>query len=302
MTSANAAFAPLIRYLPANEAGRDFVVGDLHGCWVMLDRLLARAGFDPAVDRLFSVGDLIDRGPDSMGCLALLQEPWFHAVRGNHEAMLLDFAWDTLHYGSPLPTGRLHDFLLNGGGWLRQQTATNEGDLPVTAVEALAAVRRLPFLIVAGEGARRFHIVHTDLYTAGKPDEVLRDDDIDALADAWRPTDFATLHPADYPHFAKRWLWSRIIMDRLDTQPLPATRAGLSPTYCGHTIAPQIRRALSHICLDTGAFIAANSGPEAEAFGLTLLEVATQQVYRAGPPPPAPIGPGAAERYQRFLA
>lgn len=67
----------------ANSLGRDFIVDDLHGCLDLLDIELDRVGFDPAVDRLFSVGDLIDRGPDSMGCLRLLNKPWFFAVRGN---------------------------------------------------------------------------------------------------------------------------------------------------------------------------------------------------------------------------
>ena len=78
------------RILPANTAGRDFVVGDLHGCLEQLQTLLHAAQFDRERDRLFSVGDLIDRGPDSMDCVRLLREPWFFAVLGNHEKMALD--------------------------------------------------------------------------------------------------------------------------------------------------------------------------------------------------------------------
>jgi hypothetical protein len=51
--------------LPANTAGRDFVCGDIHGCFDELDAALAKLQFDPAVDRLISVGDLVDRGPRS---------------------------------------------------------------------------------------------------------------------------------------------------------------------------------------------------------------------------------------------
>src|SRR3546814_19725952 len=85
--------AALHRHLPANTAGRDFIVGDLHGCLDLLQVELARIAFDPTRDRLFSVGDLTDRGPDSMGCLRLLREPWFYAVPGNHEDLLLDYAY-----------------------------------------------------------------------------------------------------------------------------------------------------------------------------------------------------------------
>ena len=73
-----------------NTQGRDFVVGDIHGEWDMFQDKLKSIKFDLNVDRMFSVGDLIDRGPDSEKCLELLQEPWFHSVIGNHEVMMID--------------------------------------------------------------------------------------------------------------------------------------------------------------------------------------------------------------------
>ena len=73
--------------LPVNDRGRDFCIGDLHGCRQMLDQLLTAVDFDPQRDRLFSVGDLIHRGPESAACLCLAEQPWFFPVMGNHEAM-----------------------------------------------------------------------------------------------------------------------------------------------------------------------------------------------------------------------
>ena len=70
--------------------GRDFVVGDIHGCFKLLEDGLKYEGFDRRNDRLFSVGDIIDRGQDSEKCLKLLQEPWFHMVLGNHEEMMIE--------------------------------------------------------------------------------------------------------------------------------------------------------------------------------------------------------------------
>ena len=61
--------------LPENDRGRDFVVGDLHGCYDALMRQLDARGFDPAADRLLSVGDLVDRGPDSRRCLSWSGNP-----------------------------------------------------------------------------------------------------------------------------------------------------------------------------------------------------------------------------------
>jgi serine/threonine protein phosphatase 1 len=73
-----------------NTTGRDFVVGDLHGMFAHLEALLSEVKFDGSADRLFSVGDLVDRGPDSERALEWLDYPWFHAIRGNHEQFVLD--------------------------------------------------------------------------------------------------------------------------------------------------------------------------------------------------------------------
>jgi serine/threonine protein phosphatase 1 len=76
--------SPRIQRIAANSRGRDFVIGDLHGCLDQLQLKLALVSFAPERgDRLFAVGDLVDRGPDSLGCLNLLREPWFFSVLGN---------------------------------------------------------------------------------------------------------------------------------------------------------------------------------------------------------------------------
>lgn len=75
----------LVQRYSINTAGRDFVCGDVHGCYQTLEALLAKVHFNAGVDRLFSVGDLVDRGPESLRCLMMTRYPWFHAIRGNHE-------------------------------------------------------------------------------------------------------------------------------------------------------------------------------------------------------------------------
>lgn len=67
-----------------------WVVGDVHGCFSRLMDSLRVCRFDPWQDLLVSVGDLIDRGPDSLRCLQLLDKRWLVAVRGNHEQMAID--------------------------------------------------------------------------------------------------------------------------------------------------------------------------------------------------------------------
>lgn len=95
--------------LKKNELGRDYVVGDIHGCYDALMESLDLVGFDFEVDRLISVGDLIDRGPKSYECLNLLAEKWFYAVRGNHEQMMIDCLVHGVRDG-----GLWHG---NGGTW-----------------------------------------------------------------------------------------------------------------------------------------------------------------------------------------
>jgi serine/threonine protein phosphatase 1 len=80
---------PLFKYFPENHSGRDFVIGDLHGMFHTLEIMLDTLEFDKSKDRLFSVGDLIDRGPQSDRVVNYLKQPWFHAIQGNHEQLLL---------------------------------------------------------------------------------------------------------------------------------------------------------------------------------------------------------------------
>src|SRR5690554_212625 len=109
--------AILHKHLPANHVGRDFIVADLHGCLGLFLTELDRVQFDSQTDRMFCVGDLGDRGPDSMGCLRLLREPWFYAVRGNHEQMLIDYVYPVVMPYSSNDASRL--FFLNGGRWVQ---------------------------------------------------------------------------------------------------------------------------------------------------------------------------------------
>ncbi|WP_157982802.1 metallophosphoesterase [Aliidiomarina minuta] len=80
-----------VHCLSENLQGRDFVVGDVHGCASLLEAALNQVNFDETRDRLLSVGDLIDRGPDSYALLSWLGKPWFFSCLGNHEEILLKF-------------------------------------------------------------------------------------------------------------------------------------------------------------------------------------------------------------------
>jgi len=74
---------------------RRIYVGDIQGCRVELDRLLDELRFDPATDALEPVGDVVNRGPDSLGTLRLLRSLDAGGVLGNHDVHLLRVAAGT---------------------------------------------------------------------------------------------------------------------------------------------------------------------------------------------------------------
>lgn len=65
--------------------GRTIVVGDVHGCLEEFEELLKKLQYLPNVDRLIVVGDLIDRGPDSVGVVRKCRELNLEVTMGNHE-------------------------------------------------------------------------------------------------------------------------------------------------------------------------------------------------------------------------
>lgn len=92
--SGNAAAAP--------DGARLYAIGDIHGARAALDQLLSRIADDAgdlADAQLIFLGDYVDRGPDSRGVidrLVSLQADYPQTVflKGNHEAVMLDFLSD----------------------------------------------------------------------------------------------------------------------------------------------------------------------------------------------------------------
>lgn len=212
-----------VKHFTRNTAGRDFAVGDVHGVFSKLRAALDSIRFDVSVDRLFSVGDLVDRGPESDQVLEWLEQPWFHAVRGNHEQMAIDFA---------LGTTSADYYMRNGGGW----NVAN----PVPMRRQLAdAFEALPIAIDVATANGLVGIVHADCPLASWQDvqEMLASSNGEALRDAM--------------------LWSRSRFENENRETVEGVRA----VVVGHTPLERYSSLGNTIYIDTGAWIVRENRP-----------------------------------------
>lgn len=192
----------LFKRLPANERGRDFIVGDIHGCFDLVEQALAAVAFDREADRLISVGDLVDRGPDSDQALDWLARPWFHAVMGNHELLTMNHALGLRQ------DGELH--LMNGGAWF----VPLDADVKREYAEAFA---RLPLAIEVPTPEGPVGVVHADVPAGMAWQELVAELERGDMADAFCLT------------------WSRArIAAAMRGQALPNV-PGILRVYVGHT-------------------------------------------------------------------
>jgi serine/threonine protein phosphatase 1 len=259
----------LQKHLEVNEKGRDFVVGDLHGSFSLLTLALDHVRFDPARDRLISVGDLIDRGPDSMKCLELIQESWFHSVYANHEDMMVK--------GLEKQPSWFYVWLNNGGAW-----HTHEDQAQLRSL-VFPAVKELPWIITVDlPDNKKFHVIHAEL------DQTHQLSDEELLFDF----DDLALEPANDGEIC---IWGRLIFrslyrKKLDEHAIAKWRRGaklekvaiwcqgdqLSNIYCGHSIMRKPTIVGKLINLDTGAYASYSNEDDA---GLTITEPLTNRFW-----------------------
>ena len=225
--------AAVVRF-SKNANGRDYVVGDIHGMFGHLETLLSEVRFDVQVDRLFSVGDLVDRGPSSSRALEWMARPWFNAVRGNHEQFVLDSE-----------TEQQLDLWINHNGgawWLELEDAEREKFRQVFA--------SMPIAMQVETDTGTVGIVHADV-----PPFITWERFLELLENRDADTIFYSI-------------WSR---NRLSGQASSKAVGGnVDRIYCGHTPTRTTVRIENVIYIDTGAVYALDGYSEAK---LTLVEI-----------------------------
>lgn len=282
----------LHRFFERNAEGRDFVIGDLHGAWPMFERLLEGINFDPAIDRMFSVGDLVDRGPESLRCLSLLHEPWFHSIMGNHEKMMLD-----AFVGGP--SGSY--WVPNGGGWglemiadLRRSRGMEGGthilmEETVQLVELLNIVNTLPLVLtIERSDGSLMHVLHAELPAR----HALTSQDLmneDVLRDLLT-RDTAEDGPSviwgrhRYQQFIRASLQNTEKVGRtveyLARSGVTFSSPGLGHVISGHSIVQQPLTLGEQTNLDTGAFFAYLPEHASSWNALTCVELETGSFFQ----------------------
>jgi len=146
-----------------------YAIGDIQGCARSLEHLLELIRFDPSIDRLWCVGDLVNRGPGSLRVLRYLKQlgPSAQVVLGNHDLFLLAVAEGL---ASLRPKDTIQDILAAADRaelleWLRRQplhyregshVMVHAGLLPQWSIDEAAQLAHEVEVVLAGPEARIF--------------------------------------------------------------------------------------------------------------------------------------------------
>lgn len=231
-----------------NTKGRDFVVGDIHGHFEMLDALMVEVQLQPSVDRVFCTGDLINRGPCSEEVLNWLSRPWFHSVRGNHEQMVLDYMsgkGDAPHHAR------------NGGAWFYELSEERQQQIA-------AGLRTMPVALqVQVSDNSTIGVIHAEC--PGWENGLSRQDSTRLLISSHHLQQSTELVQAMYAR-------GKIL--RQDATVI----CGARTVYAGHSTVPHVTRLGNVVYLDTGCSFSDGH--------LSAIEIANEGLFSAYPATP----------------
>ncbi len=158
-----------------------YVFSDVHGHAATLDRLLTRVSPSDS-DTIFMLGDMIDRGPDSVGVMRLCRElPGCVVLCGNHEDLMLSY------FENPDQQQNLADWVINGGG----PTAQGLAALPQEECnDYLDWLMGLPLWAYTEVAGKSFVLVHAGLRPLqGCGFDVSTEEGLDGYLNSQRPED-----------------------------------------------------------------------------------------------------------------
>lgn len=192
-----------------------FLIGDVHGCFATLRRLLERIGFEAGRDRVFLTGDLVNGGPDSAAVVRWAKREAAGVVLGNHDLHLLAVA-----SGARAPRKKDTFFDL-----LRAEDRE----------ELLGWLRRRP-LVIRDE---KFLLVHAGILPEWDPEEAVRlsDEVAGILRTAGADPEFFAAMYGDEP---RRWSADlegmdrvRIVINAMTRMRMLTMDGGIDPVYKG---------------------------------------------------------------------
>lgn len=255
----------IVQYFEKNTHGRDFIIGDLHGCIDNFNYVLDKLDFDKTRDRMFSVGDLIDRGPNIVACLELLEEPWFHAVVGNHDMLMFDNveAWDDVNHEAVLKKSwSVSQWMINGGYWIEDaQQMKNMTNIKLQ--KHLENIKNLPYIIRLNGYNKKINIVHAELYSrrVNLSDEFI--DDLNNmenhLDNSTNIDEFGNSDSDEFKHlseFKESCIWGRrIVKNAIGISEVDINDLTLLDqlVVCGHTVVDNPSTYKNHLFIDGGA-------------------------------------------------
>lgn len=252
-----------------NTLGRDFAVGDIHGCFHVLEQALEEASFDSARDRVICVGDLVNRGPESARALEFLKQEWFYTVCGNHEHVIpQDFQ---LMNEKGIDAVR-NEYERHGLGWMLLLDEVMQKEF-IQAFEALPYVIEVP--LKTGE---LIGFTHAEV-----PKDLSWQDFVQKIEEG----DERVLQTALFGR-------SRIVQAYKHGFDTDSGVAGISKVFTGHSIAAGRRasRMGNWFCIDTGAVmrhiggtdgIFPESDPENLHLSLVNIEATPDELNRKKP-------------------
>lgn len=228
-----------------------FFVGDIHGEAKLLDHILEVKGYRPDVDYLFSVGDLIDRGPDNLGVLSRFlydKTGRTHAVLGNHDQFMAQAATDE---------NSLYNWMCNGGRWVIDQNMSQE----MLGYIAADILERFPVLMTVVHRKRVYGIVHGGIPMKYKDDlmEELAVPHWNLLTSLLHDKLSSTHTPSDTWNYVNDYTWDRNVLaefhareaGRKHAMEIPAVK-GVDFVFHGHTYVEQPTAVANRIYIDTG--------------------------------------------------